>query len=484
MDSTLWESLPVTDDPAPYRHATRSSFLRVMLAFRDFYRHQSNRGELASLVERRAGERLPLGIPHNWFVELTPASRYEELKGVDINGIVCCDEPLTVVGRIVIRNNDGYEDAGAALCLGAWTRVFVYEIQEDAMILVSPDLDKLARFGLLHCETLYRRPHLPQVTTTPHRLVVGLIMCQDDLDRVSDYCQENSGRDVALYTPGFKYQPMKLLGGVRDAARYWPLDIMNPSNLKACLDEITGRLCCFWHAFAAVGAYAPAGVFSIHHLLVIDTFGAIYTLDMQREKFYRVADGITMLLRAGMAKAIAFGARFDRPARGEGRCEMRVICPHLPDHRKSERSEVDYANEHEWLCRRDRFRPDMRTWDDADKLAINHAVRAMKRKAGEMYTNEEEDWTDTNEWEQEDDDNRGFDGHAMDITGPDDGSRSCTWWPESVLTTRPDRNRDTRTLLRYMSEKKVTFQEVATRRLLERQESHYSLSFPLRLCRP
>lgn len=153
---TMWESLPVTGDPSPYRHTSRSVFLRVMVAFKNFYRAQGNPKTIAEAASQQAGTRLPLGIPHNWLLDVAPTEKCPELHNVDLTGIVCCDETLTPIGEMVVREQGTYERTGTFLCLGTLGRVYAYDPRADAVILVASSLDKLARFGLLHCELVYR----------------------------------------------------------------------------------------------------------------------------------------------------------------------------------------------------------------------------------------------------------------------------------------------------------------------------------------
>lgn len=480
-----------------------------MCGFTDFYRAQGDHDEIRAIVRRRAGDRLHLGIPHNCFVEVTPSEHYVELQDSDPNGLICCAEPIVVVGRVIFCDEDsGYRDLGAAFCLGLRSRVYLYDVGEDAMIMVAADLDKVARFGLLYCEILYRNPHMPRETVAPHDLVEGLLKCHDDMDALKSFCQRHHGRDVALYTPGYKYQPMKLISGKDEAARHEPLSDMDRDDVTLIWREVTARLCCRWHAFALIGVYYPATVFRIQYVLVMDAFCAIYAVDMNREKVFRIADSISMLLRGGLCKAISYGARFDRLDRGARRCEAYAICPHVTDVGEFIKTQNAYAREFRWLCRPDRFRGDMRTWDDSDKCAIEAAQHFARRDAArrgepidppsptpqQIRSRESRDVDSDSEADSEsgsvsgseksvDYDERGFDGHALDPPRTDDGSRRFKWHQEDVsLFSAPHRG-NVEMLTRYLKEKKVPLDEVELRRARERVENNYSLSFPVHIPR-
>lgn len=456
MDTT-WESLPVTEDPSPYRHATRSSFLRVMFAFKDFYRARGDHESIKKIVKSRAGDRLQLGIPYNLFVELTPKDLYPELKDINLSHIVCCDEPLTVLGRLVIRNHDGnFKNIGAALCIGARGRIYVYEISEDAAILVSPDLDKMARFGFIYCETLYRSDIMPQCTMTPNKVVAGLLMCGNDMNKISEFCTEHFGIDVVMYTPGFKFQPMKLVSGFNDITWYWPFNAMDPNEVQCYHDGITTRLCCQWKVFAIVGSYAPVSYYNVGYVMIVDTFGCIYAVDVMRQKLYRMADNMSMLFRMGLCKAIAFGARFDRNDKNAKRCESEPICPHsVREERDSDKETCEM--EFRWLCRTGRFRADMRTWDYEDKEAMLNMIR--------------------NNNENDDDENDSDNEESDDYPRPDDGTRTHVWHEERAWGRSPRLEQgEGKMLARYMTENTVTIAEVEARRIQERERNEHNPS--------
>nr|WEG69816.1 protein m140 [Mastomys natalensis cytomegalovirus 3]WEG69956.1 protein m140 [Mastomys natalensis cytomegalovirus 3]WEG70096.1 protein m140 [Mastomys natalensis cytomegalovirus 3]WEG70236.1 protein m140 [Mastomys natalensis cytomegalovirus 3]WEG70376.1 protein m140 [Mastomys natalensis cytomegalovirus 3] len=519
MDTT-WISVPATDDPAPYRHATKSSFLRVMLDFRDFYRTQGNPDAITAVVNNRIGDRLRLGIPHNWYVELLPQDKYEQLRDVSLSDLVCCEERITVLGKVVMQEGDIYKDVGAALCLGQWGRVYIYEISEDALILVSYDIDKLARFGLIHCETLYRKSYLPQVTLLPHHLVSGMIMAQESMTKLAEFCRLHTGHDIALYTPGYRYRPFKIMCDLSYVSMYWPFDNMPRTHMDFYIEEITARLSCKWQVIGAIGLYSPPSAFTIEHVLLIDYFCVVYTIDVSREKFYRVADNVSMLFRGGICKAIAFGSRFDRNKGGIERVESRTICPHAKDFKKLNKNEDEYDVQHRWLCRADRFRPDMRTWDAADKQAIEHVVKNRRieqslnhhetrfnteekrenieaavddecAEAADECTEAADECSEGADNIQEDEDSEcdssgsendgeysdsslGFDGYKRHSPGTDDGRRKFVYWPENLLCCHWTKRTDQDTLIGYMMESTVSIEEVKKRRVLEKETYNHA----------
>ncbi|AAF99235.1 pr140 [rat cytomegalovirus strain Maastricht] len=425
MDTT-WESLPVTGDPSPYRHTSRSVFLRVMMGFRYFYRTQGNPATIAETASRQKGDRLLLGIPHNWFLDVGPAEQWPELRDRDLTGLVCCDETLTPVGELVVREQGLYEKTAAFLCLGTLGRVYAYDSKADAAILVSSSLDKLARFGLLHCELVYRYPRTPQTTLTPPRLVSDLLSC-DTLNEVRTYCERYRDLDVALYTPGYRFQAMKVTSEFEEIAAHWPFNAMDEDCLRRCRDTVANRLCCPWRTLGIVGEYTASSYFFARHVLVVDAFLAVYTVDATRQKFYRVADDLNELFRAGLCKSVSFGARFDRGDRGDRRCESVTICPHVSDSIRPVMTEADLENEHLWLCRDDRFCADMRTWDDADKRALRHATlhRRQRRVNGQIESRDDADDEDSSDDDDEDDDDEDV------YPSADDGTRRYAWPQES-----------------------------------------------------
>lgn len=470
MDTT-WESLPVTSDPSPYRHTSRSVFLRVMMGFRHFYRAQGDSTAVAEAASRQIGTRLLLGIPHNWFLDVGPPEHWPELCNRDLAGLVCCDETLTPIGELVVREQGLYERTAAFLCLGTLGRVYAYDSKADAAILVSSNLDKLARFGLLHCELVYRYPRTPQSTLTPSRLVIDLLAC-DTLNEVRTYCERYRELDLALYTPGYRFQPMKLISEFEEIAVYWPFNAMNEDCLRRCRDTVTGRLCCPWRTLGIVGEYTASSQFFARHVLVVDTFLAVYTVDATRQKFYRVADNPNELFRAGMCKSVSFGARFDRDDRGARRCESSTICPHLSDAIRPVMAEADLENEHLWLCRDDRFHADMRTWDDADKRALRHASMTRRRRRSNERSesrNDADDEGGSGDESDEDDENPTADDGTRRYVWP----QEQVWWVERARREPPEPSPSSR----YMTgngEENVELTEVEQRRVRERETNNYS----------
>lgn len=281
----------------------------------------------------------------------------------------------------------------------------------------------------------------------PHGIVAALIMSPKPED-VATLCKQNNGADVSLYTPGYRYLPMKLLGGFHDIAKYFPFLAMDFCHVRYCYDAVTDRICCDWYAFAAVGHYSPAFMFNIEHVLIIDTFGVIHTLDVSRQQIYRLADNIEMLMKAGLCKSIAFGCRHDRGSAGAKRCESRVICPHITDNDKTFRSESAYENEHRWLCRPDRFRSDMRTWDEVDKMALKQAQKKIKMENDETLIYYDSSGSDSEE-----------------EPSADDGTRRYVWPEESVMTIHPSlKPRVPERTLMYMTSANITLQEVESMR--------------------
>nr|WEG68853.1 protein m140 [Mastomys natalensis cytomegalovirus 1]WEG68989.1 protein m140 [Mastomys natalensis cytomegalovirus 1]WEG71217.1 protein m140 [Mastomys natalensis cytomegalovirus 1] len=463
MDTT-WEALPVTGDPSPYRHATRSSFLRVMAAFKDFYRAQGNHNAMREIVRKRAGDRLELGIPSSFYVQLIPKEEYVEMRDIDLSNLVCCKEKVTVLGRIVIKKGDDFIETSIALCIGSWTRIYTYEQSEDALVLVAPDLDKLARFGLIHCESIYRTSYLPQATVDPPKIVAELLLNQNDPDKIMELGRKYFGVDVTLYTPGYRYTPMKLISEFKDVTWFWPFNAMRPDYLETCKNGITTRLCCRWHAFAVTGAYSPGSFFNARHVLIMDRFSVIYTLDTLRQKLYRLADNMTMLMHSGLCKDIAYGARFDRKRRNEERVESCTICPHGRDSSRENRDEKTHDHQFQWLCRNGRFRSDMTTWDCDDKRALIHSLKrqGVKVERCDCCSSDEYDDSDS-------DDSSG----SYEFPVADDGSRKTVWREERAWIGRHDLEPAQPELLtRYMTEVEVSLQEVQVRRYQERQASY------------
>lgn len=469
MDTT-WESLPVTGDPSPYRHTSRKVFLRVMMAFRHFYRAQNDPAAITETASRQAGDRLTLGIPHNWFLDVAPTDQCPELRGKDLTGLVCCEEVLTPIGEMVVREQGEYERTATFLCLGTLGRVYAYDSQTDAAILVASSLDKLARFGLLHCELVYRYPRTPQVTLTPPRLVSDLLSC-GGLDELRTFCEKYRGLDIALYTPGYRFQAMKVIPEFGEIAAHWPFNAMDPDHLRRCRDVVATRLCCPWRTLAMIGEYTASSHYCARHVLIVDAFLAVYTIDATRQKFYRTADSLKELVRAGMCKSVSFGARFDRGDRGARRCESATICPHVSDPIRPVLASDDLENEHLWLCRDDRFYADMRTWDDADKRALRHAAMTERhRRIAELESRDDAD--DEGDAENDDDD----DEEENEYPAADDGTRRYAWYQEcpwilggSVdASSRPSSSSTTTD-----GEGNVELSEVERRRVRERESNNY-----------
>lgn len=484
-----WDQLPVPSDPAPYCHTTRSAFLRVLSDFRDFFLLQDDLPGLRALVRRDAGRRLSLGIPHNWFLQLCPREQYAELRDHITGDLVCCDERLTLLGRCVVRlGADVYDGTGLAVFLGRQTRIYVYDLRDEATVLVAPDLDKLARFGIVGCEYLYRHHRTPRVTSTPTRLVAGLLLRQNDASALSTFARDNRGRDVHLHTPGYRALPMKLLGSFEDLVDFWPFGAMRMAELRDCEAEITERLCCRWHLFAAVGFYDAGSAFNVLHVLTVDRFGALYTLDVTERDLYRVADDLEIFLRSGIAKTLVPPHRFDSGMRGVARVERPPICPHriggatVPSFADFDLYlSGDYARQYRWLCRNDRFKPDMRTWDADDRAAI---IRERVRH-GEFGFEDTDSSSDSSASEDDSDAGfvsdaeRGHDENNDDDRPPiDDGVEAAAASAASAGDAADVAYRHPAGTHLYLSEGDVSLEDVEIRRISRARRLAEGLAHP------
>ncbi|AGE11595.1 gp141 [Caviid betaherpesvirus 2] len=376
-----WERM-LDPDPRYYYHASRDAFLRVMTDFKELFVAQDDPEKILEIARRRAGEKLSLGIPHDWFLELTAA---EDIPQVDVyahecSRMLCCVENLSPLGHVVVRETlEGhgcYRRTKFVAFMGAENRLYFYHVMRRRLLLIALHIDHLARYGLIPSGCFVLDDGTAPVITHYSAEVYGILERTFRTPELVKFLSTISGVDVELHTPGVCTQPLKLLSHFDDLRRTWPFCAMPPADMEFCSKRITFRLRCLWFILGAVGAYHATGFFHTSHVLVVDRFGAVYALVTRDGCFYRVADNVWELFKGGLNKCYSRRC-YDFKSLTICRLERPSVCRHhLPTtvgHHKFFDVGVahDYEKQHQWLCRDGRFREDeTRVWDDVDSLAL------------------------------------------------------------------------------------------------------------------
>ncbi|AEV80850.1 protein US23 [Aotine betaherpesvirus 1] len=382
-----------SSEAALYCHTKRPVFLRVMEDFRYIFTHQDNRALLREYIQRRVDQKLSLGIPYNWFLQLMPEDMMPELSDQLMDDIICCEERLMPLGRCVVAvggPGQRYEDTGLLMFLGDCCRLYLYDPRTEVINMAAENSDELARFGVIGCELMYRQPTTPYATVVPEDVVQGLLARDGNVEELSAYVGEHHERDVNLHTPGRRAKTLKLVANCGCLHDYWPFEAVDPWRLAACQVAITVRLRCRWYLLGAVGSYRCGGVFMVSKLVIFDRFGRIYVVVIRNGNYrspaswmhkipgetHRLADNLQEFFKAGFIK-MYFRRRHEHYLRRVARLERRPKCIHAPVITLPQRTFLqlgvgqDTERQYVWLCREGRFRPEMlTTWDAWDAFAV------------------------------------------------------------------------------------------------------------------
>ncbi|AEV80993.1 protein US23 [Saimiriine betaherpesvirus 4] len=373
-----------------YCHTKRSVFLKVMEDFKDIFIHQERFSVIREFVRSNVDRRLSLGIPHNWYLQLQPEEVLPELNDRFFDDVLCCEEPLMILGQCIITKGEGeeeYEHTGIFMLLGDKGRLYLYHQEDEVINMVAENADELARFGLLGCEMIYRQPSMPYATAVPDDLVQGLLARAHDPQAVNAYVSVHQERDVSLHTPGRRAKVLKLLPHFGVLHDYWPFEAVDTCRLIACHVVITLRLKCRWHLLGVIGSYRCNGVFLVSKLIILDRFGRVYVVTIRNGTFrtwsykqsgevYRVAGNLHEFFKAGFVK-LYFRRRHEHYLRRVAQLERRPKCIHTPVITLPQRTFLqlglghDMEKQFRWLCREGRFKPEMlMTWDTWDAFAL------------------------------------------------------------------------------------------------------------------
>ncbi|AAK57028.1 T4 [Tupaiid betaherpesvirus 1] len=386
-----WERHPLIRDGhevPSWVHTTPAAFRRVLADFRALYLRQQNPLALADYVAEHSGERLSLGIPSNWFLELLPPDQLPELHDHLLGDLLCCEKVLIPLGRCLIVTTERVVRTDFVVFWGAHAAIYVYDLPRESLALAAPHLDHLARFGLLNSECLYRRPETPYATRSPPLAVERLLACRD-LESCRWLVAELGGVDLNLRTPGQRACPLKLYGLTELARHCWPFLLLSDDDLYGLRINITLKLKCAWTALGGAGRYRCTGLFHVAFLIVVDRFLALYAVCVRTGELYRVADDFAFFFRAGLLKT-RVRETFSHHLRRKAAVERRALCRHVrqqyppPRHLRFEIGAFfNVERQYRWLCRPYRFRPNMlETWDDEDLRQLRRRSR-LRREARE-----------------------------------------------------------------------------------------------------
>lgn len=375
-----WErSRPACDaqDSSCYCHTTWRAFMRVMGDFRDFFLVQGNRIQLELTAKGMSGHRLSLGIPFNWYLEVRSADELPELADHITDDLLCCRESITPIGRCVVEMPGGtFVRTGIVLMMGYRTRVYAYDTKSECLVMAGYHLDDLARFGLIMCECIYRVPQTPYSTRHPRQIVHGLLFRSGDAWALAAFAAAHAGKDINLHTPGRRARPLRLVAGFMGLSELWPFAALSDSSMRRCRRALTLRFCCSWYVIGATGTYRSSGFFHTNHVIIVDRFAAVYTLEIRSGDCYRIADNMHEFFKGGLTKTVVL-RRYDHALRSAARLERVPRCHHVPYEVLRPPHTVyaacvshEYYGQYAWLCRPGRFKEGMMcTWDRDDSFA-------------------------------------------------------------------------------------------------------------------
>ncbi|AFR56482.1 tegument protein US24 [Human betaherpesvirus 5] len=359
--------------------------------------------EITRYVHRNEGRCLSLGPPKGWHVMLRTEDGIITAAKQAASKLICCREPLTPLGYAVILlpeprrdHHDGMVATPYVVFMGRFSRVYAYDTREKYMVLVSHNLDELARYGVSRSEIAYRdviHTTLRRMTVpVPRRYPKGArtmhVLFLNDTTPEGSYATAERilGCDVKLHTPGYGTVIMRLMKTVQQLHRIWPFCALTEVESRRWWWAVRANLATPWYVLGVTGRPRPGRSFVAEVLVLLDWFGAVYAIQMDDPNHYvrRVANTITEFFRMGLLKMVFRHRRFERERQRQTRMEHRHLCPHhheravdhkrdilfnedaaLPDERR-ERERRILQQQYDWLCLTERFDPHEGAWERLD----------------------------------------------------------------------------------------------------------------------
>lgn len=337
-------------------------YLRVLTDFRALFEAQADPLAKCEAVRRHSGRMWTLGLPGSWFVALGARRELWDEAGERAARLICCGELLVPLGFCVVRRDRGAPDRETQLLVlsGRYTRLYVYDVQDDVLFLVAQNLEELARHGVSRQEFAYRVSFctIPAETGDADDGSAERRVCRG-VRRSPPPCRSRPGREtlivfrdptfgsrmivgvtreivpgyVELRTPGYGCSALRLVRWVTELRPMWPFAAMDDGGFARCWSAVTEKLCCRWYLLGALGYRTRGGLFHVDHVVVVDQFGAVYALLVYtcRGIVRRVADDLGSFFRVGMLKRVFECRRYECERQRLSRLETKASCPHEAD---------------------------------------------------------------------------------------------------------------------------------------------------------
>ncbi|AFK84000.1 B154 [miniopterid betaherpesvirus 1] len=313
---------------SPSTVSDKVSFLVALESFRGLFVRQHDESAIVKYVLQMEDTLIRMRNPANWYLRYKTISKIPALWGRDFNQYMCCKNDMVTLGTMMFeRESMRFQELKCILLMSSVGQLYLYEWESDGLSMVAQDLCELAERGLCRCESVYRFPGAPQITTDPKDIVDAFVAANQSSGRdVSMIAAKHAGRHVFLKTPGRDIECVQLSGNNVQLRRVCPYSDMTNLQFLQFKSYVQDTLCCPWHPLGNVGDHRD-GIFQARSLLLTDTFGVVYAMPLLTCRVIRLADDMRMLFRIGLAKSIDI-IRFDRNERGQMRLENDVTCPH------------------------------------------------------------------------------------------------------------------------------------------------------------
>lgn len=308
-----WRTVPLVPP------AVRDQILRD---FKSLFQTTTSERSLKKTVKRDSGTHLRLGIPHDWWLVVTPRGELMEMEGVDLRPLLPTAEWVVVIGELrspVVGRTSLY------VAMGKESRMFLYSAREDSLELIANDVDQFSRIGLSMSEFVFKMPSaLPPrpVTDTIWNTLCG---CENAAELLKILSRLRNSV-LRVRTPvKLEDEPMLLLDRYDLCCEHWPFSGMGKRRLTEIVKYLDRRLSCRWHTMGLLGTYKDNGVFHATFLILFDDRMSLYYLSVATGEAWRLADSVRDFERMGLLKIINAGRRVDREWTGAAKLE------HPPD---------------------------------------------------------------------------------------------------------------------------------------------------------
>lgn len=292
---------------------------RILRDFKPFFLTQTSERSLKKTVKRYNGNKLCVGVPDGWWLTVRPRGELPELDGRDLRPLLPTTEWVVILGELKC---DLSSHTSLYLAMGKDARTFVYSAIEDALSLVSSDMDEFSHVGLSLCEFVLRATctitSMPQLAPSYWS---AILQCEN-VRTLARCLTDHRNVVLELRTPyKMEANPLIVIDKFDFLFFHWPFSAMNDERRKSVALYISKRLCSRWHTFGLVGVYKSIGVFHALYMILFDDYGSMFYLSSATGEMARLANSVSDLYCLGLLKVFTAGRRIDRDWSGIARLE-------------------------------------------------------------------------------------------------------------------------------------------------------------------